>query len=141
MKYERVRQRFLDQLSKVPIVQIACERCGISRQTAYRWRDENPDFAHQWDEVLDEGESFMNDMAESQLLQLMKEGHFGAIRYWLDRRHKKFKRPPDPVPTPEEIRRQRYSHMSDEELKEFIEEARRKRLELENQEKNLEEGD
>lgn len=92
MKYERVRQQFLDELQRVPVVQIACERCGISRQTAYRWRNEDVWFKRDWDIALEEGEAFINDMAESQLLQLVKDKQFGAIRYWLSCRHPKFKK-------------------------------------------------
>lgn len=132
MKKEK-QQKFLDELLKVPIVQIACERCGISRQTAYRWRGEDPDFYALWDKALEDGETLINDMAESQLLQLIKDKHFGATRYWLDRRHKKFKRPPDPEPSPEEKRRQQYAHFSTEQLEELIEQGKKEIERLENE--------
>lgn len=121
MKKERLQRKFLNELAKIPIVQIACERCGITRQTAYRWRQEDSAFNAQWEESLDEGEALVNDMAESQLLQHIKEGDFPAVRYWLDRRHKKFKRPPDPEPSPEEKQRQRFAHLTTEQLEAMIE--------------------
>lgn len=92
MKKERLQRKFLHELRKIPIVQIACERCGISRQTAYRWRQEDPLFTDDWEDALEDGESLINDMAESQLLQLIKEKKFFAVRYWLSLRHPKFKK-------------------------------------------------
>ncbi len=131
MKKERLQRKFVSELRKIPIVQIACERCGITRQTAYRWRREDPLLYEQWDEAIDEGEALVNDMAESQLLQHIKEGDFPAVRYWLDRRHKKFKRPPDPEPTVEEKRQQRFAHLTTEQLEVLIEHGKNEIKKLE----------
>ena len=43
------------------------------------------------EEALAEGEALVNDMSESQLLTLIKEKNFSAVRFWLNRRHPKFK--------------------------------------------------
>ena len=42
------------------------------------------------EKAMDEGEDFFNDLSEHQLLSLMKDKHWGAIRYWLEKRHPKF---------------------------------------------------
>ncbi len=91
MKRDRVKDIFLDQLRKFPIIQAACEKAGISRSTAYRWLEENPEFGKEVDAALEEGEKFMNEMSESQLITLIKEKNFSAISLWLRNRHPKFR--------------------------------------------------
>jgi len=92
MKKSRSSKRFLEELKKVPIVQVACEKSGISRNTIYRWKREDEEFSKQMDEAIKDGEDFVNDMSESQLLQLIKEKSFSAVRFWLNSRHPKFKK-------------------------------------------------
>jgi hypothetical protein len=46
------------------------------------------------DSALNEGETLVNDMCESQLLSLIKDKHFGAIRFWLTQRHHKYTKNP-----------------------------------------------
>ena len=67
---------FLDQLKKFPIVQLACEKAKISRNSIYRWRREDETFAKDMDDAITEGEAMVNDMSESQLIQLIKEKNF-----------------------------------------------------------------
>ena len=87
MKKDKYAEKFLVELQKVPIVQVACEKSGVSRNSVYRWRREDKEFAKAFDEALVEGVSYVNDMSESQLLQLIKEKNFSAVRFWLNKRH------------------------------------------------------
>lgn len=87
MKKDKYSEQFLKELQKVPIVQVACEKSGVSRNTIYRWKREDKDFAKQFDEALAEGINYVNDMSESQLLQLIKDKSFSAVRFWLNKRH------------------------------------------------------
>lgn len=91
MKKPRYSQQFLDELRKVPIVQVACEKTGVSRNSVYRWKREDKVFAKQFDNALTDGVEFVNDMSESQLLQLIKEKNFSAVRFWLNKRHPAYK--------------------------------------------------
>ena len=77
----------LEQLKKTPIVQIACEKTGIGRTTYYRWRKEDDDFKKEADDALKEGKSLVNDMAESQLLSAIRDGHMTGIIFWLKHHH------------------------------------------------------
>jgi len=92
MKKDRIQDKFLDELREIPIIQVACKRIGISRNSVYRWRNEDPYFASLMKDALAEGEESMNDLTEGQLLSLIKEKHFQAIRFWLTLRHPKFKK-------------------------------------------------
>lgn len=81
------RQLMLEQLKKTPVVQICCEKLGVSRSTYYRWREEDKEFAKLADQALAEGVSLINDMAESQLLSAIRDRNISAIFYWLNHRH------------------------------------------------------
>lgn len=90
MKKPRVKKPFLEQLAKMPNIATACEKLGISRQTVYRWQKEDPDFAKQVEGAQRQGEDFVNDMVENQLMVKLKNGEWNAIKYYLDRRHPKY---------------------------------------------------
>lgn len=83
----REQALLLEQLRKVPIVQIACEKAGIGRATYYRWKKEDPEFGKAADEALTEGTQLVSDMAESQLLTAIRDGNLGAVMYWLKHRN------------------------------------------------------
>lgn len=91
MKKNKKKSEFLEQLRKIPIVQVSCEKVGISRNSVYRWKKEDEKFSKEMEEALAEGEDLVNDMGESQLLSLMKDKHWPSIAFWLSRRHPKFK--------------------------------------------------
>jgi len=90
MKKSRIQSSFLAELRKIPIVQVACEKQSVSRNSVYRWRKEDEEFAKVMDEALAEGEKLVNDMTESQLLALIGEKHWPAISFWLRKRNPKF---------------------------------------------------
>ncbi len=91
MKKDRYQKAFLDELRKVPIVQVACERTGLSRNTVYRWRKEDKAFTKNMDDALAEGVELVSDMSESQLLTLIKEKNYSAISFWLRHRNNNYK--------------------------------------------------
>lgn len=86
-RQEREKQLLLEQLKKIPIVQVCCEKLGIGRTTFYDWCKADPAFAMEADRTLAEGISLVNDMVESQLLAAARDGNLGAITYWLKHRH------------------------------------------------------
>jgi predicted DNA binding protein len=90
-KKNKVKDSFLAELRKIPIVQVACERTGVSRNSVYRWRKEDAGFSNEMDAALAEGEELVNDMSESQLLTLIKEKNWSAISFWLRHRNPKYK--------------------------------------------------
>lgn len=91
MKKNKIKQSFLDELKRIPIIQVACEKCGISRTSVYRWLAKDKEFKKQLEEALAEGEALVNDMSEGQLLTLIKEKNYPAISFWLRHRNPKFK--------------------------------------------------
>ena len=83
----RSKQKIIDQLATTPIVQIACQKAGVSRATYYRWRNEDPNFRQQAEEALEKGVLLMNDLAESQLLVAIKDQNLTAVIFWLKNHH------------------------------------------------------
>lgn len=91
MKKNKLKNQFFDELAKIPIVQVACEKTGVSRNSVYRWRREDKEFEKKMDEAIEEGVAFVNDLTESQLLTMIKEKNWPAISFWLKHRHDKYK--------------------------------------------------
>lgn len=91
MKKSKYQNQFLEELARIPIVQVACEKTGLSRNSVYRWRKEDTTFAKRMDESLAEGVALVNDMSESQLLNLIKEKNWPAISFWLKHRNDNYK--------------------------------------------------
>jgi len=91
MKKNRIKDKFLENLKKVPIVQIGCEKVGVSRNSVYRWRNSDKKFAEEMDKAMIEGEEFINDISEGQLLNMIKEKSWPALAFWLRHRNPKFK--------------------------------------------------
>ena len=91
MKKNRVQNIFLEHLKTVPIVQVGCEKAGISRNSVYEWRKKDLKFAEDMDNAMTEGEAFINDISEAQLFTLIKEKSWPALAFWLRTRNPKFK--------------------------------------------------
>lgn len=91
MKKNKFQEQFLEELRKVPIVQVAAEKSGLSRNSVYRWRKEDKVFLKKMDDALTEGVAFVNDMSETQLLTLIKEKSFPALSFWLRHRNDNYK--------------------------------------------------
>ena len=89
-RQEKERKILLENLSKTPIIQMACEKTGISRATYYRWLKSNKKFAKEAEKAIEEGVSLMNDFAESQLISSIRDRNMTAIIYWLKHRHKSY---------------------------------------------------
>lgn len=87
MKKNKKRDEFLDHLRSLPIILVAAEKTGLSRQTIYRWKSEDKEFSKAMDKAMKEGEEFVNDMSESQLLTMIKEKNWSAISFWLKHHH------------------------------------------------------
>src|SRR5581483_240478 len=50
---KQVEEQFLSSLKGDPNVSLACDVANISRDTAYRWREQSESFAKAWDDALE----------------------------------------------------------------------------------------
>ncbi len=84
------KKAIIEQLKKTPIIQVTCEKLGVSRATFYRWKKNDEKFAEEVDLALQEGSQLINDMAESQLITAIKNGNLTGIIFWLKNHHKNY---------------------------------------------------
>jgi len=87
MKKRKEKEKLISELKEIPIVQIACQKTGISRATFYRWKKRDKKFAQNIDRAIFEGSLFINDLAESQLISAIKEQNMPSITFWLKHHH------------------------------------------------------
>ncbi len=76
-------RKFLSSVAKLPDISRACKHARISRQTAYRWREQDPEFAAKWQEALDGS----LDELEGVAFSLAKRGDQQLLT-WLLRSHR-----------------------------------------------------
>ena len=119
LRIKRNKELLIKQLKKIPVVTIACNQISVSRATYYRWCEQDDDFKKAIDEAMTEGENFINDLSESQVISLIKEKNWPAISFWLKHHHPKY------APKIEVI-----TNIKQEELNEEQEATVRKALEL-----------
>lgn len=65
--------------NSIGIVSAACGKVGISRQTHYRWLEEDEDYADNVKEI----KNFALDFAESKLLECIKNNKETSIIFYL----------------------------------------------------------
>ena len=87
---DQLKKIIIENLQKTPVVQVVCEKVGVSRATYYRWRKEDDQFEKDSDEAVRFGEGRVNDMAESQLLTLIRDKNVTAIIFWLKHHHQQY---------------------------------------------------
>lgn len=80
---KKAKEELIEILSKNPILQPACDRCGISRTTFYRWKTQDEIFARRVEDSITEGRILVTELAESKLMNAIKNENLGAIFFWL----------------------------------------------------------
>lgn len=74
------KNKFVDAMKKCNgIIYKACEKCGISRGTYYKWFNDDPEFASKMTEI---SESCV-DMAEDSLMNQIQNGNVVATIFYL----------------------------------------------------------
>jgi ACT domain-containing protein len=92
-KTKALVNRLLEEVGKHGIIQSACDKHGISRQTFYRWMKDYPDFLKEVTEAQSLGVGVVNDVALSNILAGIKSKDMNSTKYWLSHRHPEFRRP------------------------------------------------
>jgi hypothetical protein len=91
IRQQQQKQLFIDQLRKTPIVQIVCEKIGVSRSSFYRWKQADAEFSKACDEALEDGYLLVNDLAESSLMTAIRDQSLPAVMFWLRNHHAKYR--------------------------------------------------
>lgn len=90
MKENKSKKLILEQLRKMPLIQVACEKSGVARASFYRWKQKDKEFAKEIDTAIAEGEAMITDMSEVQLINLIRDKNFQAVQLWLKSHHPKY---------------------------------------------------
>ena len=86
-KRDRQKKKFLAALTEQGTVYHAAQAAGISRQTAYRWREDDPQFADLWDEAIENAV----DAVENTVYQRALGGDTIAAIFYLKAQRLKFR--------------------------------------------------
>lgn len=89
-KIKKQKEKILTQLSTTPIIAIACSQCSLARATYYRWIKEDTEFKNNADLARAKGVELINDVAESNVLEGIKNKDYSYTRLWLIHRHPEF---------------------------------------------------
>lgn len=87
LKRDTRKQKIIDQLRLMPNQTVACRRAGVSTATYYRWLKDDAGFENSCHEALSEGVLFVNDLAESKVIEGIKAGIPIFIMAWLNNHH------------------------------------------------------
>jgi len=90
IRRQKKKELIISKLKKNPVLQITCQNVGIGRSSYYRWREEDGKFAKKCDKAIAQGNSLINDMAESQLISAIRDKNLTAIIYWLKNHHRAY---------------------------------------------------
>jgi hypothetical protein len=86
-KRDSQKKRFIKALTAQATVFHAAQAAGISRWTAYRWRDNDPAFAQAWNDALED----CGDIMESSVYQRGLAGDSILSMFWLKAKRPAFR--------------------------------------------------
>lgn len=92
-KTKALLNKLVEELEKTPLIQIACDKIGISRNTFYRWMKEDKEFLARVNEATSLGTGLVSDVAISNVLEGIKRKDAMYTKYWLSHKHPDFRRP------------------------------------------------
>lgn len=89
-RQEKIKERFIEEISKNSIKETACRKLNVPRSTIYRWMREDAEFSKNVKEATSIGNDIINDLAKSKLIEKINMGDSGMIKYHLSRRHHEY---------------------------------------------------
>ena len=78
-KRDTQKKRFIETLTQQGTVSCAAQAAGVSRMTAYRWRETDREFASAWDDAM----GTAVDAVESALYQKARSGDTVPMIFYL----------------------------------------------------------
>jgi len=93
MKKSKLTKKFIEGLSKVPNISLVCESLTVSRQSFYRWMEEDIEFKEAVESALNIGVESINDLAESKLVSNIRKGSQRSAEFWLINNKRNYMKP------------------------------------------------
>ncbi len=91
-KRKAEQDKLIECFRQIPIIEVACRKSNVVRGTYYRWMEDDSDFRDRAGAALTEGEDFISDKSEAQIVALVGEKHFSAAKYWLSHHRSKYQK-------------------------------------------------
>ena len=89
-RQQKDKEAVIENLKRMPIIEIACNKSGVSRATYYRWKEQDPEFSQAVDKAQEEGEALIRDVAVSKIIKGINDDNLTAAMYWLNHRDPRF---------------------------------------------------
>lgn len=93
IRQQEQKKQIIEEIRKVYIPSIACQKTGISRATLYRWISDDYEFNKEFSRSRLEGRNGINDIAESKLIGRIRDDDIKATMFWLTHMHPNFVNP------------------------------------------------
>lgn len=88
-----LKQTFVEHVAENGLIQVACRKTGIGRQTYYRWIEEDAAFAKKVERAIHHGRDVGCDMAESVVIGKIVEKDIGAAKFYLQHNDPRYMSP------------------------------------------------
>ncbi len=88
----QIKKKFIEELESNPIVQVACTKLAIQRSTYYRWKQYDKNFSKRCNVARKISIPIINDLAESGLINNIKNSDFKSIKFWLENNYLKYRK-------------------------------------------------
>ncbi len=89
-RQKKEKETIIENLKRMPIIEIACNKSGVSRATYYRWKEQDVTFSQAVDKAQEEGEALIRDVAVSKIIKGINDDNLTAAMYWLNHRDPRF---------------------------------------------------
>lgn len=88
-----LKKKFLEYVAEYGIIQVACRKTGIGRQTYYRWIEGDTSFAKKVELAIQHGRDVGCDMSESVLIGKIVDKDLGAAKFYLQHNDPRYMSP------------------------------------------------
>lgn len=88
----QLKKKFIEELQTNPVVQVACQKLGIIRSTYYRWTKLDKKFNKKCIEARKISIPIINELAESTIMNKIKDGDLKSSIFWLINNHPKYRK-------------------------------------------------
>ncbi len=84
------KQTIINNLKRMPIIEVACTKSGVSRASFYRWKIQDQEFAKAVRDAQAEGDALIGEVAISKIIKGINDDNLTAAMYWLNHRDPRF---------------------------------------------------
>lgn len=82
-RQEKLKMKVIEELDKIPVVEVAVKKAGASSSTYYRWLQDDREFAKAAGLALENGVARINDIAESKVITGIYNDKADYVKFWL----------------------------------------------------------